>query len=34
MDIDRAKRAGGSFMLDWNESANIQHGQRIPEGFF
>ena len=34
MDIDRAKRAGGSFMLDWNELATTNTGKGYRRDFF
>ena len=34
MDIDRAKRAGGSFMLDWNELPTSNTGKGYRRDFF
>lgn len=34
MDIDRAKRAGGSFMLDWNELSTSNTGKGYRRDFF
>jgi (S)-ureidoglycine aminohydrolase len=34
MDIERAKRAGGSFMLDWNELATSNTGKGYRRDFF
>ena len=34
MDIDRAKRAGGSFMLDWNELPTANTGKGYRRNFF
>ncbi|MEP7376731.1 MAG: cupin domain-containing protein [Chitinophagaceae bacterium] len=34
MDIDRAKRAGGSFMLDWNELATTNTDKGYRRDFF
>lgn len=34
MDIDRAKRAGGSFMLNWNELATSNTGKGYRRDFF
>jgi (S)-ureidoglycine aminohydrolase len=34
MDIDRAKRAGGSFMLDWNELPTTNTGKGYRRDFF
>ena len=34
MDIERAKRAGGSFMLDWNDLATTNTGKGYRRDFF
>ena len=34
MDIDRAKRSGGSFMLDWNELPTSNTGKGYRRDFF
>lgn len=34
MDIDRAKRAGGSFMLDWNDQPTANTGKGYRRDFF
>ena len=34
MDIERGKRAGGSFMLDWNELATTNTGKGYRRDFF